>query len=92
MSIDWRGALAAIALVAAVARGGAAAAQPPHPLLDMMFQDHAVLQRDRPIPIWGEASPGDQVTVLINASSVHARADASGHWRSMLPAMTAGGP
>jgi sialate O-acetylesterase len=92
MSIDWRGALAVIALVGAARAGGAAAAQPPHPLLDTMFQDHAVLQRDRPIPIWGDASPADQVTVSINGSTVHARADASGHWRSMLPAMRAGGP
>jgi sialate O-acetylesterase len=92
MTIDWRSALAATAVVAAIAGGADAAAQPPPPLLDMMFQDHAVLQRDRPIPIWGQASPADQVTVSINASSVRARADASGHWRSMLPAMTAGGP
>jgi sialate O-acetylesterase len=92
MSIDWRGMNAAIALLAAIECGGAAAAEPPHPLLNIMFQDHAVLQRDRPIPIWGEASPADQVTVTINAGSVHARADASGHWRAMLPAMSAGGP
>jgi sialate O-acetylesterase len=31
------------------------AAAPARPLLDEMFQDHAVLQRDRAIPVWGEA-------------------------------------
>ena len=27
-------------------------------LLHAMFQDHAVLQRDRPIRVWGHAAPG----------------------------------
>jgi sialate O-acetylesterase len=91
MNIDWRRALAPMALLALFLSRGAAA-QSPRPLLDMMFQDHAVLQRDRPIPIWGTARPADQVTVSINANTVRARADASGHWRSLLPAMPAGGP
>jgi sialate O-acetylesterase len=91
MNIDWRRALASLAL-SALTLSRVAAAQTPRSLLDMMFQDHAVLQRDRPIPIWGETRPGEQVTVSINANTVHARADASGHWRSLLPAMPAGGP
>jgi sialate O-acetylesterase len=57
-----------------------------------MFQDHAVLQRDRPLPIWGEAPPAEQITVSINEQTVSAQADATGHWRSMLHAMPAGGP
>jgi sialate O-acetylesterase len=64
----------------------------PHPLLNEMFQDHAVLQRDRPIPVWGEARAGEQVAVSINTTTVRARADAAGHWRAALPAMPAGGP
>jgi sialate O-acetylesterase len=95
MTIDWRSQLAAIglAMMAAklvVAASAAAAAQAP--LLDAMFQDHAVLQRDRPIPIWGQARPGDRVAVSIQASTVQARADASGRWQALLPAMPAGGP
>ena len=27
------------------------------------FQDHAVLQRDKPLPVWGRAAPGEKVTV-----------------------------
>jgi sialate O-acetylesterase len=84
--------LAAISLALAAAHGGAAAATQSQPLLDEMFQDHAVLQRDRPIPVWGEARPGDQVMVSIGSDTARARADASGHWRSALPAMSAGGP
>jgi sialate O-acetylesterase len=96
MSIDRRAILAAIALVAmalgtAMARGGVAAA-PQRPLLGAIFQDHAVLQRDKPIPVWGDARPGDQVTVSLNAVTIRTRANASGHWRLALPALPAGGP
>ena len=61
-------------------------------LLHEMFQDHAVLQRDRPFQFWGDAQPGERVTVSINAESARARADASGHWHAELPSLPAGGP
>ena len=60
--------------------------------LGPLFQDHAVLQRDRPIPVWGTAGPGDEVTVSIGATRATARPDASGRWSATLPAMGAGGP
>jgi sialate O-acetylesterase len=62
------------------------------PLLHPMFQDHAVLQRDVPIPIYGDAAPGTTVTVTLGQASASTRADASGHWRLTLPRMPAGGP
>jgi sialate O-acetylesterase len=62
------------------------------PLLSELFQDHAVLQRDRPIPVWGDARPSEAVTVSLGATSVRGHADATGHWKLMLPAMPAGGP
>ena len=64
----------------------------PHSLLHEIFQDHAVLQRDQPIKVWGEARGGDRVSVSIDARTVVARADAAGHWHALLPAMRAGGP
>src|ERR1700722_160599 len=88
--VRWRPALAAIALMMGGTTCCAGAAPLPHPLLNEMFQDHAVLQRDRPIPVWGDARAGEQVAVSINATTVRARADADGHWRSALPAMPAG--
>jgi sialate O-acetylesterase len=91
MRIDYRCLIAMATLLAGTTRSAAPAAQ-PLPLLDEMFQDHAVLQRDRPIPIWGDARPGEEVAVSIKANSSRARADASGHWRASLPAMPAGGP
>src|SRR5690349_1447093 len=59
--------------------------------LNGLFTDGAVLQRDQPIPVWGSASEGEQVTVSLRdrrATSV-AR---GGKWIVRLPPMPAGGP
>ena len=85
-----RRAIAAV-VVAMAAAAGAADAQPALSL-GPLFQDHAVLQRDRPIPVWGTTGPGDEVTVSVAGSQATARADASGRWTVTLPAMAAGGP
>lgn len=61
-------------------------------LLNPLFQDHAVLQRDRVDPVWGQAKPGAEVTVSFAGHTVHARADADGRWQASLPAVPAGGP
>ncbi|MDE2161803.1 MAG: 9-O-acetylesterase [Alphaproteobacteria bacterium] len=61
-------------------------------LLADVFQDHAVLQRDKPIEVWGDAAPRTNVTVTLAQSDVHATADDAGHWNATLPAMPAGGP
>jgi sialate O-acetylesterase len=62
------------------------------PLLHELFQDHAVLQRDRPIVVWGHAEPNEAVVVALGAATARAHADASGRWSVTLPAMAAGGP
>jgi sialate O-acetylesterase len=62
------------------------------PLLHEMFQDHAVLQRDRPIPVWGNAQPDAEVRLSFAGRKVRARADADGRWKATLPAQKAGGP
>ena len=36
----------------------------PHSLLHEIFQDHAVLQRDQPIKVWGDSIAGDWFTPL----------------------------
>jgi sialate O-acetylesterase len=69
----------------------AARAQSP-PLLYPLFRDHAVLQRDRPIAVWGQAAAGESVTVSLASSSARGKADASGRWSALLPAISAGGP
>src|SRR3954465_15966660 len=62
------------------------------PLLAAIFADHVVLQRNRPIEIWGRAQPGEQVTVTMGGAARSARADANGRWAVTLPARGAGGP
>lgn len=58
-----------------------------------IFGEHMVLQRDRPIPIWGTAKPGEIVTVSLNTGTrASATADNRGRWKAVLPAMDAGGP
>lgn len=59
-----------------------------HPL----FADHAVLQRDKPIPVWGRSNSGQTITVTLNGVSGETFSSPEGNWRVRLPAMKAGGP
>lgn len=70
-----------------------AAAQSPQPsLLASLFQDHAVLQRDKPIPVWGHARAAERVSVTLAGQTAQTTAGADGKWRVELPALPAGGP
>ena len=82
------------ALVGAVALAGAftACAATSGTLLHTMFQDHAVLQREQPIRVFGRANAGEAVKLSFAGKRVAARADADGNWSATLPAMKAGGP
>ncbi|MBN6103444.1 9-O-acetylesterase [Xanthomonas sp. CFBP 8703] len=62
------------------------------PLLNALFQDHAVLQRDAPIRVWGQAAAGETVTVQLAQQRVQARADRQGRWQAQLAPLPAGGP
>ena len=53
--------------------------------LHPMFQDHAVLQRDRPIRVYGETAPRADVAVTLGPATIRARAGADGHWSATLP-------
>lgn len=53
------------------------------------FTPNAVLQRDKPIPVWGTADAGESVTVRFAGQSVATNADAQGRWRVELTAMAA---
>jgi sialate O-acetylesterase len=79
--------LLAAAAAAVVATAGEAA-----PRLDPIFSDHAVLQRERPITVWGRADPGERVRVSLGAARRAAKADRAGRWQVAFPAMKAGGP
>ena len=60
--------------------------------LPAFFGDHMVLQRDMPIKVWGEATPGKRVVVEMAGKKSSAKADKTGRWSLYLPAMKAGGP
>jgi sialate O-acetylesterase len=76
---------------AQVPEGGQAPASAP-PLMDALFAEHAVLQRDRPIEVYGQALAGEEITVALGDVSASGRADAQGRWTAQLPALPAGGP
>lgn len=57
-----------------------------------LFADHMVLQRDIPVPVWGTAAPGEEVTVTLGQHKATTTADAAGQWRVRLDPSPAGGP
>ncbi|MBO4590893.1 MAG: sialate O-acetylesterase [Bacteroidaceae bacterium] len=60
--------------------------------LARVFQSGMVLQRGKPVPVWGTAEPGQTVVVTFNKTSSYAQADTQGRWELSLPPMKAGGP
>ena len=52
------------------------------------FADHMVLQRDKPVPVWGWAEPGDEVTVEFAGQRKSAMAAADGKWMVRLDPLT----
>ena len=64
----------------------------PLPVLHPLFADHAVLQRDRSVPIWGWTEPGTEITVTLGEDTVPTVADAAGRWEASMPPRPAGGP
>jgi len=62
------------------------------PSLPSLFSDHMVLQRGRPIPVWGSADPGESLRVTLADRSAEAVAGPDGRWRVVLEPLAAGGP
>jgi sialate O-acetylesterase len=60
--------------------------------LPKIFSSNMVLQRDRPLKIWGWADAGEAVKVEFNGQTVKAKASKSGAWVLMLSPMKHGGP
>ncbi len=60
--------------------------------LPAIFAHHMVLQRDAPVPIWGWAEPGEEVTVAIADQSKTVTAGADRKWLIQLDKLAAGGP
>jgi sialate O-acetylesterase len=54
--------------------------------LPAFFSDHAVLQRDKPLPVWGWAAPGEHVSVALGTQKAAATTGADGRWIVRLAA------
>lgn len=57
-----------------------------------VFGEHMVLQRDRPLQLWGQATPGQTLTVELAGRKASTRVGADGRWRVRLAPLPAGGP
>jgi sialate O-acetylesterase len=60
--------------------------------LPKLFSDHAVLQRQRPLRVWGWAAPGERVAVSFHGQRQSTAADLLGKWSVALAPEEAGGP
>lgn len=52
--------------------------------LPPLFSEHAVLQRSGGVPVWGRATPGEKVAVMIADAHAETVAGADGQWRVKL--------
>ena len=58
--------------------------------LPSFFNNHMVLQQQKPVKLWGWADAGEAVMVTIGDSSAETKANEAGRWQVELPAMKAG--
>lgn len=57
--------------------------------LNPLFTDHAVLQQELPVPVWGTAKSEQKVTVTFGEQEKTANADAEGNWMVILDPLVA---
>ncbi len=64
---------------------------PDHPVFTVAahYRDGAILQRDQPIPVWGFANKGVEVTVTLGGVTKSAVADNRQQWTFSFPALKA---
>ncbi len=60
--------------------------------LPKFFGDNMVLQRNKPISVWGWADANEKITVQFNHQTKITKADKTGKWMIKLNNETAGGP
>ena len=61
----------------------------PKNLLHSLFQNNMVLQREKPVDIWGWSKPGDKVTVEFAGKTLSGTTGKNGKWLVTFPAMEA---
>lgn len=57
-----------------------------------VFGEHMVLQRDRPLRLWGHATPGRALTVAFAGRQSRTTVGANGRWQVQFAPLPAGGP
>jgi sialate O-acetylesterase len=60
--------------------------------LPNLLSEHAVLQRNQPVRIWGWGNANENVTVHFHSQTLRAQADSIGEWEVWLKPESAGGP
>ena len=81
-----------LSLLALTLSGFVATIAPAAVTLPAVIDSRMVLQRDVPLPVWGWAEPGEEVTVqLDDGEKAVAKADDAGNWKVVLPAIAADG-
>jgi sialate O-acetylesterase len=78
-----------LALLVLISQGARSYAQVRLP---NVFSDHAVLQRNRPIHVWGSSTPGAHLLAHFHQQQIASIADARGRWSLYLQPESAGGP
>ncbi|MEP4076699.1 sialate O-acetylesterase [Haloferula sp.] len=72
---------------------GTAIGTPPSSLsLASPFQERMVLQRGKPVNIWGQADPSTAVSVTIDGETANGTSEPDGSWKLTLPTLNPGGP
>src|SRR5919197_401313 len=79
----------AILFAAAVALAMSAAAARANVTLPDVLGDSMVLQRERAVPVWGTADPGEEVSVRFAGQTKKTTAGADGSWRVYLDPLRA---
>ena len=60
--------------------------------LPQMFQSGMVVQRKKPVPVWGTADKGERIEVTFRKKTYSTVAGEDGRWMLLLPSQKAGGP
>jgi sialate O-acetylesterase len=71
------------------AAAGIAAEQGERPFLHPLFSDHAILQRQIKVPVWGWSTAGAKITVTFGKQSKVTTVQPDGRWSVRLDAMAA---
>ena len=60
--------------------------------LARLFTDHAVLQRQKTLPVWGLTKPNETVIIILAGQTQRTKADTLGKWMVRFSPFEAGGP